>query len=168
MESGTDSSSSRGGLVIPLSVRGLSGMDRVSLEASMKQIYVPTYGPRLVVEMARLNLEISRAEQDVEAARGEENKKDARRALKHLNEARKDILVRRDQATQRLVEVFDPVEARRLFASSIFKKALLTQCDPASVASAVLAIHRSRCDGKTSIFDTAAVMPSETWPWAQA
>ena len=126
MESGADSSSSRGGLVIPLSVRGLSGMDRVSLEASMKQIYVPTYGPRLVVEMARLNLEISRAEQDVEAARGEENKKDARRALKHLNEARKkNLLVRRAQATQKLVEACDPVEAR-LFASLIFKKALIT------------------------------------------
>ncbi len=37
--------------------------------------------------MARLNLEIPRAEQDVEAARGEGKKKDARHALKDLDEA---------------------------------------------------------------------------------
>jgi hypothetical protein len=151
MESEKNSSISRGLLSIPVSARGLCSMDSMSLAASMNQFYLPTYGPSHVEEMAKLNLDIPRAEQDVEAVRGQE-KKEARKALKDLHDARRDLLVRRDLAAQRLVVAFDPAEAKCLFASPIFTKALLNQRDPAS----------SRCGGRTSIFDTAAAMPSET------
>ncbi len=117
MQSGTESSSSRAGLVIPLSPRGLCGMDSLSLEANTGQIYLPTYGPRHVEEIVKLTFDMPRAEQDVEAARGAE-KKEAR-----LPEGRKDLFSRRDLATQRLVSAFDRTEGKKLVDNPIFKTA---------------------------------------------
>jgi hypothetical protein len=124
MEYETNSSISRCFLVIPVSPRGHIGLDSMSLMVSMNQVFLPTYGPYHVEEPAKLNLAIPLAQHDVDQARRAE-KKDARDALKTLNVAHKDLWARRDQATQRLVAAFDLAESKRLFASPVFKAALL-------------------------------------------
>ena len=145
-----------GRLVIPDSARGRIGADAVSLEAAMQQEYIVIYGPFHALEMIRVTQEIAEQMQTVAESTGDD-KTEARRILKDLVEERKDLVSRRDRATQRLVSAFDPKEAKRLFANAHFRNALLILRDPASVASAILAIHRARHGGNVSIFDTAGL-----------
>ena len=160
MESEMDSAIRHGRLVIPDSARGRIGADAVSLEAAMQQEYIVIYGPFHALEMIRVTQEIAEHMQTVAESTGDD-KTEARRILKDLVEERNKLVDRRDRATQRLVSAFDPKEAKRLFANAVYRNALVNLRDPASVASAILAIHRARHGGNVSIFDTAAALPSE-------
>ncbi len=83
---------------------------------------------------------MARAEEKVAVARGK-SKAEARGALKDIQGAHRDLLVRRDKATQQQVLNFDHAKAYRLYASSVFCHAVDDLCVPESVADAVLAIH---------------------------
>jgi hypothetical protein len=110
--------------------------------------------------MERVKNEIAEQMQTVAESSGED-RTEARRILKDLVEERNALIIRRDKAKQRLVSAFDPKEAKKLFANTLFKNALMNMGDPQSVASAILAIRRARNGGNTSIFDTAAALRSE-------
>jgi hypothetical protein len=126
-------SNSRARLVIPNSARGRMGIDGVNLAASMSPLDLPSFGPRHVTDLARVNADIPRAEQLVAETHGEA-KPEARRFLKDMIEERNALVDRRDKAVRSLMAAFDPKVANRRFSNSFFNNALLTQGDPASVA----------------------------------
>ena len=127
----------------------------------MEQIYKPLYGDRQIEEMQRLDLEIPRAEQEVAGARGEA-KSDARKALRAFHADRKDLLLRRDRATQGLLAAFDKADSNRFYFDQQFQNAMFRLGDPQSVANAILAIHQARSGGGDSLFDSAAGLQTES------
>ncbi len=119
--------------------------DRAGLQASCHQAYRTHFAPRHAKELLRLADVILGAEEEVATARGDSQKEAARCALTNLQPAQRDLIVKRDEATQQLVSVFDPAEVTRLYASSDFCQAVEDLCDREAVVNAVLAIYQARC-----------------------
>jgi hypothetical protein len=100
-------------------------------------------------------------EEEVTAARGDTQKEAACCVLTGLQADKRALVVKRGQATQRLLVAFEPAEVTRLYASSEFRHAVHDLSDPDAVVNAVLAIHQARCGGSDSILDTAAALITE-------